>query len=243
MSYDGLGSVIALSDSNGNIVEQYKYDVFGKPTIMEPNDAVISSSAYDNPYMFTGRRYDEQTGLYYYRARYYSPDLGRFISADPIGYYDSLNLYQYCLNNPVNYIDPWGLCKEGLDYDNLSWQDWTRELTKGFFEGAWDGAKLSANGMTFGLLPNDWINRDALIVRYGNIGRASEICGGTATVCLTTAGILKATGTNIILEGPKGTRLFQMRWQKTGKPIFRCDKGHYHRIPDLSQHRPSEGGW
>ena len=62
-----------------------------------------------NPYGFTGRRLDEETGLYYYRARYYSPKLGRFLQTDPLGYYDSTNLYQYCLNNPVNYLDPWGL--------------------------------------------------------------------------------------------------------------------------------------
>jgi|GEM_PF-5189392 len=60
-------------------------------------------------YGFTGREYETNTGLYYYRARYYNPAIGRFLQPDPIGYYDSLNLYQYCGNNPVNWIDPWGL--------------------------------------------------------------------------------------------------------------------------------------
>jgi len=63
--YDGLGSVVALSDSDGNIVEQYKYDVFGEPTIYDANGTVIDESNYGNPYMFTGRRYDSETGLYY----------------------------------------------------------------------------------------------------------------------------------------------------------------------------------
>ena len=64
--------------------------------------------------MFTGRRLDDETGLYYYRARYYSPETGRFIQPDPIGYGDGFNMYAYCKNNPINWIDPWGL--DALDF-------------------------------------------------------------------------------------------------------------------------------
>ena len=81
--YDGLGSVIALSDDNGSIVERYSYDVFGEPN---------RTSNVGNPYLFTGRRYDNETGLYYYRARYYSADLGRFLQTDPIGYWEVVPL-------------------------------------------------------------------------------------------------------------------------------------------------------
>lgn len=66
--FDGLGSVVALSDSSHNIVEKYSYDVFGGVTIRDPLNAIRSSSAYGNPYMFTGRAYDSETGNYYYRA-------------------------------------------------------------------------------------------------------------------------------------------------------------------------------
>jgi len=72
--FDGLGSVIALSDENTDIVERYSYDVFGEPN---------RTSDVNNPYMFTGRRYDDETGLYYYRARYYAYDIGRFLQPDP----------------------------------------------------------------------------------------------------------------------------------------------------------------
>jgi RHS repeat-associated protein len=101
--FDGLGSVIALSNENNKIIERYSYDVFGEPN---------RTSDVNNPYLFTGRRYDNASGLYYYRARYYAYDIGRFLQTDPIGYDDGLNLYTYCGNNPIRWSDPFGLCTE-----------------------------------------------------------------------------------------------------------------------------------
>jgi RHS repeat-associated protein len=107
----GLGSIIALSNENKEIVERYSYDVFGGPN---------TTSSIGNPYLFTGRRYDPEAGLYYYRARYYAYDIGRFLQTDPIGYTAGLNLYAYCGNNPIVLIDPWGLCKENGDKLDIS---------------------------------------------------------------------------------------------------------------------------
>src|SRR6056297_2682023 len=76
-------------------------------------------SGYGNPYMYTARRFDDESGLYYYRNRHYSPGIKRFVQPDPIGYADGMNIYAYCGNSPVNYVDPLGLEKEG----NVNYED------------------------------------------------------------------------------------------------------------------------
>ena len=71
---------------------------------------VILQSSYNNSYMFTGREWDSETGNYYYRARYYAPQLGRFLQTDPVVEYGSVsNLYVYVRNNPIIHTDPEGL--------------------------------------------------------------------------------------------------------------------------------------
>ena len=69
--------------------------------------------------MFTGRRFDPESGNYYYRARIYSPELGRFLQTDPLGYVDGLNLYAYVGNNPLNWVDPYGLYAFEVDWGQL----------------------------------------------------------------------------------------------------------------------------
>ncbi len=76
--------------------------------IFDSNETPLTASAIDNPYLFTGRRYDPESGNYYYRARIYSPELGRFLQTDSLGYVDGLNLYAYVGNNPASWVDPYG---------------------------------------------------------------------------------------------------------------------------------------
>ncbi len=99
---DGLGSIVALSDKKGHTVQTYDYSPFG--TLKRHGNKI------KNHYTFTGREWDRETGLYYYRARYYDPKTGRFITEDPLGFASgTTNLYSYVGNNPLNWVDPWGL--------------------------------------------------------------------------------------------------------------------------------------
>ncbi|KPK90727.1 MAG: hypothetical protein AMJ94_08615 [Deltaproteobacteria bacterium SM23_61] len=99
---DGLGSVVALTDEAGKVVQSYAYDSFGK--------IINQAGSFGNTFTYTAREYDEETALYYYRARYYDPRTGKFLTKDPIGFAGGdVNVYRYVTNNPVNRIDPLGL--------------------------------------------------------------------------------------------------------------------------------------
>jgi RHS repeat-associated protein len=107
---DAHGNVVALTDASGIVKERYRYDAYGNATFLSDVGVVktITKSEFGNPLLFQARNFDPETGLYYFRARYYSPKLGRFLSPDPKGFSDSTNPYQYCLQNPVNLVDPDG---------------------------------------------------------------------------------------------------------------------------------------
>ncbi len=101
---DALGSTLALTDNSGNTLAQYTYEPFG-------NTTVTGSST--NPYQYTGRENDG-TGIYFNRARFYSPTVQRFASEDPIGVAGGTNLYAYTANNPLSFRDPFGTDKESV---------------------------------------------------------------------------------------------------------------------------------
>ena len=127
INFNTLYHVYGLTDEEGNLVEGYQYDAYGKATIFtdgDDGDSIVNFNSNDdssnkwssvnNPYQYTGQRYDPETGFMYYKNRYYDTNLGRFISRDPIGYEGGINLYEYATSSPVTKLDSKG----------TSWIDW-----------------------------------------------------------------------------------------------------------------------
>jgi RHS repeat-associated protein len=101
---DGLGSVTSLSNTAGALAQTYTFDSFGKLT--------GSTGSLTNPFQYTAREFDSETSLYFYRTRYYDPQVGRFLAEDPLGpTQEGPNLYAYVSNNPIMSVDPLGRYK------------------------------------------------------------------------------------------------------------------------------------
>jgi RHS repeat-associated protein len=116
---NSMFSTAAVTDASGNVVEKYDYrSIYGSHQVTDASGTVLlTGSAIGNPWRFQGRRFDEESGLYHYRARMLDPAEGRFVSRDPV--LDPANLgnqYAFCGGNPVNRVDPTG--EDGL-WDNI----------------------------------------------------------------------------------------------------------------------------
>lgn len=173
---DALGSTLALTDQTGSVQATYQYDPFGNTTI---------TGTSSSPFMYTGRENDG-TGVYYYRARYYSSKMQRFLNEDPIGFSGGdVNIYAYVKNNPIRYFDPWGLGQWGRRPLNgvpvmtelLSHEQyWFDDNTNiGFFDDGQvreDIGHSRAEYETFGDIYNDELLRDVI----KDIDRGGDYC-------------------------------------------------------------------
>ncbi|OGV41195.1 MAG: hypothetical protein A2X46_07540 [Lentisphaerae bacterium GWF2_57_35] len=123
-SSDANGNIVDLTDSNGALVAHYEYDPYGNTLRAEGAEASI------NPYRFSSKYADEETALYYYGFRFYSPEMGRWLSRDPIQERGGLNLYRFIRNNSINAIDRLG---------QTEWREWVAIVMMVFSTGFGDG--------------------------------------------------------------------------------------------------------
>ena len=120
---DAIGSVHALVNTNGVVVEQYRYTAWGEVTVLSSNGTLLAASAYGNRFTFQGREMSYSTGLLFFRSRYYSASLGRWLSKDRIGISGGINLYEFCNSTPACVVDPLGFSGT---ITLVSWDDGTR---------------------------------------------------------------------------------------------------------------------
>jgi len=166
--HDPVNSVTALSGHAGTSEEATRYDAFGTALNLQ-------SPGTGNDLLFTGRELDRSTGLYYYRARYYDPEIGRFLSEDPLGFEAGVNFYAYVENNPINANDPMG---EDVVYAGVQF---------GAASGGVGGSGQLAVG--FDLNGNWWNPFDYYFIETGAVGGQMNIAsysgmavGGYSTV-------------------------------------------------------------
>jgi RHS repeat-associated protein len=210
--------VLALTDSTGQIAEQYRYDAWGRTTVFDATGNPLSASALGNRYCWQGREYSWKTGLYYFRARWYDTITGRWLSNDPIGISGGLNQYVFCANNPVNSRDPFGLCE--TSDDSYSYDDFTRAL--------WDGVDELGRSLRRPLDRLAGALRDYFRDDSG-FREPPEISAYEPNTDL----LLFVGGTKI---GPKGWKPVKgAPFNPHGQPVFK--KGSRYLTPDADSHK------
>ena len=114
---DKLGSTTHIADPRGNLLESYRYDLYGTPSYFDSASQPINSSTYSIADLYAGERWVSELRVYDLRNRFMFPELGRFLQTDPIGFQgDASNLYRYCHNDPEDFSDPTGI-DSGLDME------------------------------------------------------------------------------------------------------------------------------
>ncbi|WP_243374403.1 RHS repeat-associated core domain-containing protein [Geotalea sp. SG265] len=204
---DGLGSVTAITDVSRNVVQRYTYDSFGntRPT-----------TSFQNNYQYTSRERDPETGLFYYRARYYDPVEGRFIQKDPIGFEGGVNVYNYTDNDPQNWTDP-----EGLDPRTPGGGiNDTNPVTRCHVNPHNDPCENAIGGAAIG---------------------GSLVCLTVGPAFTGWRWMPNAKGFE-----KKWSDDFRTGWHRLPRgnyPGAGRNLPHFHRRPGIGKHRPWEGGW
>ncbi len=172
---DAQGNVIAIINGDGGLIARYEYDAWGNNVVTDKDgNPVTSGIGVLNPFRYRSYYYDTETELYYLQTRYYDPELGRFISQDSIEYaapetINGLNLYAYCANNPVMYVDPTG----NAWWDVLAW------IGVGLVIAAAVVLTAGAAGAVIGGIAGGIIYGAAIgTLAVGAIGAASGAIGG-----------------------------------------------------------------
>jgi RHS repeat-associated protein len=251
---DANWNVTALVSASGTVVERYSYDPYGQVTVRDASGDAIAGSARDWVFLHQGGE-QIAAGDYEFRNRAYSPSLGRWLNNDPLGFEaGDNNWYRYEGNDPGNRVDPEGLIwwpgkylyqmyqeydrghKLDSQINNLpinlnkpavaTTSHWINNLNSAIISGVWDGAIMTIDGMSFGLVISDSLT-DSLYKEHGNCSfYAGNVAGGALTLAGGVWIYQSYTGSTLLIESKYLTGnsggIFQIR--PDGKaPWFRLD--------------------
>ena len=202
-----LGSASLELDKAGNVISYEEYHPYGTTSYQAKNSGAEVSL---KRYRYTGKERDEETGLYYHGARYYAAWLGRWVTCDPIGIGDGLNLYVYVHSNPVSLNDPNGNKGVQSDADKIKEREWQQNIYKNRLHApssAGKGSTLSPGGKgSSGKLPGATPKTSSPGDPQGNADRSQlgKKTGDPNGTNLTGTGMSKAGGTTTNLVGGQG---------------------------------------
>jgi RHS repeat-associated protein len=151
--YDIQGNIACLIDpERRKVVESYHYSAFGEEEIINERGKVVLDSAVGNPWRYRGKRVDQEIGFVYFGQRYYDPAVGRWISPDPIGSLDGPNLYRFCRNNPLKFVDYFGLAAEmnGDEFDDYFYGEYEPHCYCERHRECKRGGDIGSSGSSFG---------------------------------------------------------------------------------------------
>ena len=191
------GDIVAIVDGGGNQVVEYTYDAWGRPLSKTGTKADTLGTL--NPFRYRGYVYDEETGLYYLRSRYYNPVWGRFVNADSLigkaGVLLSHNMFGYCRNNPVNRIDPSGAMEEEWYSKEAQNARWVKRRIQ-----AYSNANRNNPSFKTVTVSNMFGNFDKMIEKKTDVSSATD-SGCAMFIRCGILGILKRHGSHVYKAG------------------------------------------
>lgn len=186
---DQQGSVVSVVNYAGTVLATNTYDEYGVP-----------AAGNLGRFQYTGQAWIPEIGLYHYKARAYSPTLGRFLQTDPIGYGDGLNWYAYVGNDPINETDPTGM--QAVDGVTVSWERWGRPVGRNEYESMFGGTHARACGAGCQQEKAHFnATREDFDDKYGAYFLCAALCPELAVEAVGVAGFLAVRGAIVSVRG------------------------------------------